>query len=213
MRSHLKACVMYKRTQSKLDGSQQKLTFDIKGASSGSVGVMKIDSYDPKAIRVAIAKFIIMDELPFRIIVVCAAVLDPQYKVIYLDFWFKKTLGAELGAKTTSLVRGTLDQLFTEYSNMDGSSNSGSGSASQGQLEVIGSSSAPVDDPLHMEFTQFKAQQNLLDSKKYRSSLMGSRFITNKYIEQFKTQPNILVDSLTEEVKRQWKVDINESQV
>ena len=45
-----------------------------------------------------------------------AAVLDPQYKVIYLDFWFKKSLGMELGAEMTSVVRGTLDQLFTEYS-------------------------------------------------------------------------------------------------
>ncbi|KAB1205668.1 hypothetical protein CJ030_MR7G017840 [Morella rubra] len=58
-----------------------------------------------------------------------AAVLDPQYKIIYLDFWFKKALGVELGAKMTSLVRGTLDQLFTEYANMDGSSSSGSVSA------------------------------------------------------------------------------------
>ena len=94
-----------------------------------------------------------------------AAVLDPQYKVIYLDFWFKKSLGMELGAEMTSVVRGTLDQLFTEYSNVDGSSSSRSVSASQGQLEMIGSSSALVDDPLYLEFTQFKAQQNLLDSK------------------------------------------------
>ena len=94
-----------------------------------------------------------------------ATVLDPQNKIIYLDFWFKKALGVELGAKMTSLVRGTLDQLFTEYANMDGSSSSGSVSASQGQLDFVGSSSSSIDDPLYMEFTQFKAQQNLLDSK------------------------------------------------
>ena len=39
----------------------------------------------------------------------------------------------------TSLVRGTLNQLFTEYSNVDGSSSSGSVSTSHGQLEMIGS--------------------------------------------------------------------------
>jgi hypothetical protein len=94
-----------------------------------------------------------------------AAVLDPQYKIIYLDFWFKKVLGLELGAKMTSLVRGTLDQLFTEYSNMDGSSSSGSVSASQGQLDLVGSSTSSLDDALHFEFLGFKAHQNLLDSK------------------------------------------------
>ena len=86
MRSHLKGCVMYKRTRSKLDGFQQKLTFDIKGASSESVGVMKIDSYDPKVIRAAIAKFIIVDELPFRIVSKdgfkeMIHTLEPRFKV------------------------------------------------------------------------------------------------------------------------------------
>lgn len=50
-------------------------------------------------------------------------------------------------------------------------------------------------------------------TRKYRSLLVGSSFITNKYIEQFKRQPNILVDSITQEVKREWKVDVNESQL
>lgn len=41
----------------------------------------------------------------------------------------------------------------------------------------------------------------------YQSSFVNSRFVAKKYIDQFKTQPNMLFESTVNEVKRQWKVD------
>ena len=68
MRSHLKGCLAYQWKQSKLDFSQKKFTHDAssKLVKGDVVGEMKIDTYDKKKVRRVIARFIIVDELPFR---------------------------------------------------------------------------------------------------------------------------------------------------
>ena len=70
MRSHLKGCLTYQRKQSKLDLSQKKFTHDAssKLMKGDVMGEMKIDTYDEKKVRRVIARFIIVDELPFRVV-------------------------------------------------------------------------------------------------------------------------------------------------
>ena len=91
-----------------------------------------------------------------------AAALDPQLKLGWLRFWFSKTLGKEEGRAMTDLVRGTLEQLFTEYNIVYGNDNTSR--RQRTTSEASGSSSTTSGTKEHMwnEYMSFMEEEDVI---------------------------------------------------
>ena len=62
-------------------------------------------------------------------------VLDPRYRLKYINFWFRKWYGKDKGNVMSPKVRDTLKRLYMERVGQNGaSSSSGSGSGSGASL-------------------------------------------------------------------------------
>jgi len=50
-------------------------------------------------------------------------------------------------------------------------------------------------------------------SRVYKSSIVNSRWISNKLYDKFKIQPDMLLQVIQDEVKRKWNVEVSRSQM
>lgn len=49
-------------------------------------------------------------------LILVATVIDPRFKMLVVDFWFRKVLRTRKGVEMTNMVRSTIDCLYLEYS-------------------------------------------------------------------------------------------------
>jgi hypothetical protein len=102
------------------------------------------------------------------------AILDPRYKIVTLEFWFKKIMGVEEGEKFIEILKVDVERLYKHYS--DGLSSDGPrmGSEICDDYDYDSQSSGTTvgrerrsSNPLCIlqEFHQSRASRNLLDCK------------------------------------------------
>ena len=94
-----------------------------------------------------------------------AAMLDPRFKLMMLEFWFKKVMGEEEGRGMATIVRGTLNRLFEEYSDSGAHSSSCMDLAHVGRDVVIEGQGSKDDDDDWDDFDEYRRSQTALDSK------------------------------------------------
>ncbi|KAB1205139.1 putative AC transposase [Morella rubra] len=90
-----------------------------------------------------------------------AAVLDPRFKLISLEYWAIKNFGKDRGMDFTTMVRDTLETMFEEYS----------GCVITQPAQTSGSQSSVSMDEMNIEnqlwggLSAYRQQQNLLNNK------------------------------------------------
>jgi hypothetical protein len=71
-----------------------------------------------------------------------AAVIDPRYKIIILEFWFKSNVGEEKAERIITKLKNTLEQLYNHYAknvmNVGGSGDKSNEEESCGNSASVG---------------------------------------------------------------------------
>jgi len=96
-----------------------------------------------------------------------AAVLDPRYKIIILEFWFKSNVGEEKTERIITKLKNTLEQLYNHYAkNVGGSGDKSNEEQSCGNSASVGAGTSTTSRTRSKknaltDFHSFRASKNL----------------------------------------------------
>jgi len=96
-----------------------------------------------------------------------AAVLDPRYKIIILEFWFKSNVGEEKTERIITKLKNTLEQLYNHYAkNVGGSGDKSNEEQSCGNSTSVGAGTSTTSRTRSkknalIDFHSFRASKNL----------------------------------------------------
>jgi hypothetical protein len=98
-----------------------------------------------------------------------AAVIDPRYKIIILEFWFKSNVGEEKAERIITKLKNTLEQLYNHYAknvmNVGGSGDKSNEEESCGNSASVGAGTSTTSISKKKNaltnFHLFRASKNL----------------------------------------------------
>jgi len=99
-----------------------------------------------------------------------AAMLDPRYKIIILEFWFKSNIGEEKAERIIIKLKNTLEQLYNHYAknvaNIGGSGDKSNEEQSCGNSASVGAGTSTTSRTRSkknalIDFHSFRASKNL----------------------------------------------------